>query len=305
MNMLTAAGVAHVNRLPVLLLPGDVFASRRPDPVLQQVEDWGDGTAQCQRLLPPGVALLGPDHPAGAVADGAAPVRSRHLTDPAELRPGDAQPVPGCSGRSVRLSRRLVRAMPASPAPPRTRRGRVGGRRRTVLRRASKPLIVAGGGVLYSEATQTLQDFATRHGIPVAETQAGKGALPWDHPLAVGSIGVTGSSAANALAREADAILAVGTRLQDFTTGSRLLLPGGKRLIQLNIQPFDAGKHGAMPLVGDARRSIAGADGKALGDHASPPAWRARASALMAEWNTAVETATASGMTPRCRVMRR
>jgi 3D-(3,5/4)-trihydroxycyclohexane-1,2-dione acylhydrolase (decyclizing) len=164
------------------------------------------------------------------------------------------------------------------------------------LRHARRPLIVAGGGVLYADAAESLARFADRHGIPVAETQAGKGALPWDHPQAVGGIGVTGSAAANTLAREADAILAIGTRLADFTTGSRALLPGGSRLIQLNVQAFDAAKHGATALVGDARVTLTALD-DALGEHATEPPWRDRVAALRHDWRVAVEAAVAPANT--------
>jgi 3D-(3,5/4)-trihydroxycyclohexane-1,2-dione acylhydrolase (decyclizing) len=118
--------------------------------------------------------------------------------------------------------------------------------------------------------------------------------MPWDHAMAAGSIGVTGSAAANALALEADVILAVGTRLQDFTTGSRTLLPGAARLIQLNVQAYDAGKHGAVPLVGDARRTLAELD-RALGEYRSPAAWRARVAEVLGDWRAAVDAATAPG----------
>jgi len=292
MNMLTAAGVAHVNRLPVLLLPGDVFASRRPDPVLQQVEDWEDGTTSANDCFRPVSRywdrITRPEQLLTALPRAAAV-----LTDPAQCGPvtlslcQDVQaeaydfPTALFAMRTHRIRRPAPDAEELAHAVH-------------ALRSAERPLIVAGGGVLYAEAAGTLQDFAARHGIPVAETQAGKGALPWDHPCAVGAIGVTGSSAANALAREADLVLAVGTRLQDFTTGSRALLPGGSRLIQLNIQTFDAGKHGAAPLVGDARTTLE-ALMAALGDHASPPAWQARATALTAEWTAAVDAATAPG----------
>ena len=154
-------------------------------------------------------------------------------------------------------------------------------------------MIVAGGGALYSAATEALATFASRHRVPVAETQAGKSALAWDHPQAVGAIGVTGSSAANALAREADLILSIATRLQDFTTGSRALLPGTAKLIQLNVTPLDSGKHRAVPLTGDARRTL-GDLSAALGEHASTPAWQARRAALIAEWNGVVDHATAA-----------
>ena len=154
-------------------------------------------------------------------------------------------------------------------------------------------MIVAGGGALYSAATEALATFASRHRVPVAETQAGKSALAWDHPQAVGAIGVTGSSAANALAREADLILSIATRLQDFTTGSRALLPGTAKLIQLNVTPLDSGKHRAVPLTGDARRTL-GDLSAVLGEHASTPAWQARRAALIAEWNGVVDHATAA-----------
>ena len=292
MNMLTAAGVAHVNRLPVLLLPGDVFANRRPDPVLQQVEDWEDGTISANDCFRPVSRywdrITRPEQLLTAL-----PRAIAVLTDPAQCGP-----VTLSLCQDVQAE---AHDFPAALFDPRMHRVRRPGpdaeelaHAVQALRRAERPLIVAGGGVLYAEAAATLQDFAARHAIPVAETQAGKGALPWDHPCAAGAIGVTGSSAANALAREADLVLAVGTRLQDFTTGSRALLPGGSRLIQLNIQPFDAAKHGAAPLVGDARATLEALTA-ALGDHASPPAWQARAAALTAEWTEAVDAATAPG----------
>jgi len=292
MNMLTAAGVAHVNRLPVLLLPGDVFASRRPDPVLQQVEDWDDGTISANDCFRPVSRywdrITRPEQLLAAL-----PRAVAVLTDPAQCGPVTLSLCQDVQAEAYDFPETLF-----APQLHRSRRPAPDADELTqavqALRRAERPLIVAGGGVLYAEAAATLQEFAARHGIPVAETQAGKGALPWDHPCAVGAIGVTGSSAANALAREADAVLAVGTRLQDFTTGSRALLPGGRRLIQLNIQPFDAGKHGAMPLVGDARTTLEALTG-ALGNHRSAPAWQARAAALTAEWTAAVDTATAPG----------
>src|SRR5262249_8812451 len=125
------------------------------------------------------------------------------------------------------------------------------------LRRSARPMLVAGGGVHYALAWDALVRFAERHGVPVAEPQAGKGALPWDHAAAVGALGVTGSSAANALAAEADVVLAVGTRLGDFATGSRALFQNQElTLIGLNVTSFDAAKHGALPLVADAQRGL-------------------------------------------------
>jgi len=161
------------------------------------------------------------------------------------------------------------------------------------LSRARAPLIIAGGGVHYAMACETLADFAARHGVPVAETQAGKGALAWDHPCAVGAIGVTGGSAANELAAEADLILAIGTRLSDFTTASRSLFRNpSARLIQLNAAGFDAAKHGALPLVADARAGLKALEG-ALAAWTAPADWTAKARELAAKWNAAAAQATA------------
>ncbi|MBV8090816.1 MAG: 3D-(3,5/4)-trihydroxycyclohexane-1,2-dione acylhydrolase (decyclizing), partial [Alphaproteobacteria bacterium] len=250
-NMVTAAAVAHANRLPVLLLPGDVFASRRPDPVLQQVEAFGDPTISVNDCFRPVSRwwdrITRPEHILESL-----PQALRVLTDPADCGPvtlalpQDVQTeahdypqgffAPRC-WRFRQLPPDLAQLAEAAAA----------------LSRARAPLIIAGGGVHYALACETLADFAARHRVPVAETQAGKGALVWDHPCAVGAVGVTGSSAANELAAHADLILAIGTRLSDFTTASRSLFRNpSAQLIQLNVAGFDAAKHGAMPLVADA-----------------------------------------------------
>jgi 3D-(3,5/4)-trihydroxycyclohexane-1,2-dione acylhydrolase (decyclizing) len=291
LNMVTAAAVAHVNRLPVLLLPGDTFANRRPDPVLQQVEDFGDATVTANDCFRPVSRFFDRiTRPEQLLA--ALPRAIQVLTDPAECGPvtlamsQDVQ-AEAFDFPEAFFTSRLIR--PRRPAPDADELAAAV----ALLAQAERPLILAGGGVLYSEAAATLQAFAARHRIPVAETQAGKGSLPFDHPQNVGAIGVTGSSAANALAAEADVVLAVGTRLQDFTTGSRALIPGAARLVQLNVAAFDAGKHGALPLVGDARRTLE-ALGEALGGQTTPAAWRARVAALAAEWNATVERVTAA-----------
>ena len=160
-----------------------------------------------------------------------------------------------------------------------------------VLSAAKAPLLLCGGGVHYSEAGAELAAFAERHGIPVAETQAGKGALTWTHRLNVGSIGVTGTAAANGLARDADVLLAVGSRLQDFTTGSRALWSSKARLIQLNTAGFDAGKHGALPLIADARAGLA-ALSSGLAGWQAPAAWTKRAESQRAEWQRVVDRVT-------------
>ena len=294
-NLVTAAAVAHVNRLPVLLLPGDVFADRRPDPVLQQIEDWGNGTLSANDCLRPVSRywdrITRPEQLLAAL-----PRAMQALTDPATCGPATL-----CLCQDVQAE---AYDFPTAFFETRWHRGPRPGadadalaQAVSLLRAAARPLIVAGGGVLYSDAAETLQAFSAKHGFPVAETQAGKSSMPWTHPFAAGSIGVTGGSAANALAQVADVILAVGTRLQDFTTGSRALLPGGATLIQLNIDAADAGKHRAVPLVADARRTLEELDA-ALGEHASPRAWQERSAELVAIWNGEAAAAMAPGDGP-------
>jgi 3D-(3,5/4)-trihydroxycyclohexane-1,2-dione acylhydrolase (decyclizing) len=161
-----------------------------------------------------------------------------------------------------------------------------------LLRSAQRPLIIAGGGVLYSQAWDALRAFAEQHGIPVAETQAGKSSLPWDHALNLGAVGVTGSPAANALAAQADVVLAIGSRLQDFTTGSHSLFTGA-RLISLNVQPFDAGKWRSLPLVADARSGLTQLS-LALAGWQAPAAFTAQARGQAQDWNTRVQSLTSA-----------
>jgi 3D-(3,5/4)-trihydroxycyclohexane-1,2-dione acylhydrolase (decyclizing) len=292
-NMVTAAAVAHVNRLPVLLLPGDVFADRRPDPVLQQVEAFGDPTISANDCFRPVSRywdrITRPEQLLGSL-----PAAVDTLVDPV-----------GCGPATLALPQDVQAEAfdyPEAFFHPRLHRLRRPGADPTQLAeaaarlsRAARPLLVAGGGVHYSLAWDALRGFAERHAIPVAETQAGKGALPWDHAAAVGALGVTGSSAANALAAEADVVLAVGTRLGDFTTGSRALFQSPDlTLIGLNAAPFDARKHGALPLVADARRGLEELSA-ALGGWRAPAAWAGSAHRLVAEWHRAVEAATAAG----------
>jgi 3D-(3,5/4)-trihydroxycyclohexane-1,2-dione acylhydrolase (decyclizing) len=220
-NMVTAAAVAHANRLPLLLLPGDVFASRRSDPVLQQVEAFGDPAVSVNDCFRPVSRwwdrITRPEQILESL-----PQALRVLTDPADCGPvtlalpqdvqTEAYAYPGAF-----FAPRCWRFRQPPPDPTQLAEAAA------ALSRARAPLIIAGGGVYYAIACETLADFATRHGVPVAETQAGKGALAWDHPCTVGAIGVTGGSAANELAAEADLILGIGTRLSDFTTASRSL----------------------------------------------------------------------------------
>ncbi|UWQ21541.1 3D-(3,5/4)-trihydroxycyclohexane-1,2-dione acylhydrolase (decyclizing) [Jannaschia sp. W003] len=262
-NMVTAAALAHVNRLPVLFLPGDVFAGRGPDPVLQQVEDFADGTVSANDCFRPVSRyydrITRPEQLLTAL-----PRAMAAMTDPATCGPAtlalcqDVQaeaydwPEAFFEPRTWRVRRPRPDAAELEAAAE-------------ALRGAKAPVIVAGGGAIYGEAEAALADFAARHAIPVVETQAGKAALAWDHLMNLGPVGVTGGDAANRTAAEADVVLAVGTRLQDFTTGSWSLF-GGARIIGLNVAAYDAAKHGALPLVADAREGLA-ALSDALGEH--------------------------------------
>ncbi|QQR37566.1 3D-(3,5/4)-trihydroxycyclohexane-1,2-dione acylhydrolase (decyclizing) [Devosia oryziradicis] len=292
LNMVTAAGLAHVNRLPVLFLPGDVFANRLPDPVLQQAEDFGDGTTTVNDAFKPVSRyfdrITRPEQIIPALRRAMAV-----LTDPAECGP-------------VTLSLCQDVQAEAYDYPESFFAEKVWNFRRVMpdgdefataaaaLLQASKPVIIAGGGVLYSQATSALRNFAERYGIPVMETQAGKSSLPHDHPLNMGSVGVTGSSASNVLAEEADVVLAVGSRLQDFTTGSWALFKNDDlKIIGLNTQPFDAHKHQALPLVADAKVGL-DALNQALTGWQADPAWTEKAKADKDEWLVAADKVTAS-----------
>ena len=251
-NMVTAAAVAHVNRLPVLLLPGDVFASRRPDPVLQQIEDFGDGTVAANDCFRPVSRyfdrITRPEQIIPALARA-----MQVLTDPAECGPVTLALCQDAQTEAYDFPESFFGERVWTPRRVRPDEGELAAAL-ALLKGAQKPLIVAGGGVLYAQAEDVLADFAARFGVPVTETQAGKSSLAPDHPQALGAIGVTGTGAANALAEEADVVLAVGTRLQDFTTGSWALFKSPhRRIVGLNVQAFDAMKHGAQSLVADAR----------------------------------------------------
>ena len=243
-NLLTAAALAHVNRLPVLLLPGDVFASRTPDPVLQQVEDFDAGDISANDAFRPLVRyfdrITRPEQILSAL-----PRAVQVMTDPATCGP-----VCLALPQDVQTMAFDCPASFLEPALLHIRRPGADVREfdaaTALLRDARRPLVVAGGGVLYSQAGAALAAFAQAHGVPVAETQAGKGSLAWNHPFNVGAIGVTGSPAANALAAEADLVFAVGTRLQDFTTGSHTLFAADANTLHLNVQAFDAAKCGGV-----------------------------------------------------------
>ncbi|MGI9390019.1 MAG: 3D-(3,5/4)-trihydroxycyclohexane-1,2-dione acylhydrolase (decyclizing) [Boseongicola sp.] len=286
-NMVTAAALAHANRLPVLLLPGDVFATRGPDPVLQQVEDWSDGTVSANDCFRPVSRyydrISRPEHLLTAL-----PRAVATMTDPATCGPvtlafcqdtqAEAYDYPESFFEPQVWKMRRIQPDPGELA-----------QLAEVIKVAKNPVIIAGGGVHYSDAAETLREFVEAHNIPIAETQAGKSALPWDHPLNLGPIGVTGAASANAACNAADLVLGVGTRLQDFTTGSWSLFKEPTRVLaSLNVQAYDAVKHGALPLNADALAGLQALT-VALGDHkASGPDPK-----LKKEWFAAVDPLTA------------
>ena len=286
-NMVTAAALAHVNRLPVLFLPGDVFADRRPDPVLQQVEDFADGTVSANDCFRPVSRyfdrITRPEQILQSL-----PKAMSVLTDPAQCGPVTLSLCQDVQAESYAFPDRFF-----APRIWEMRRQRPDEAEMAeaiaALRKAKRPLILAGGGVRYSGASAALTDFAESAGIPVAATQAGKSVMPEVHPNYVGSLGVTGSSAANDLAQRADVVLSVGSRLQDFTTGSNGLIKG--QVLSLNVQLHDAIKHDAITVVGDA---LVGLEtlGHALVGHHTSDAYQQEYATLKREWDAAVDAVT-------------
>ncbi|MBP9046664.1 MAG: 3D-(3,5/4)-trihydroxycyclohexane-1,2-dione acylhydrolase (decyclizing) [Tabrizicola sp.] len=254
-NMVTAAALAHVNRLPVLFIPGDVFANRAPDPVLQQIEDFDDATVSANDCFRPVVRYFDrisrPEHILTAL-----PRALRVMTDPANCGPVC---LAFCQDTQAEAY-----DYPADFFEPRTwhiRRPEPDQRELeaavAAIKSAKTPLIVAGGGVLYSGAEKTLLDFAKAHNIPLVETQAGKGAVDWEEKLHFGSPGVTGTGCGNELAAKADLVIGVGTRFQDFTTGSwTVFSTPNRKLLSINIHGYDAAKRAAQPLVSDAKVAL-------------------------------------------------
>ena len=281
-NMVTAAAVAHVNRLPVLLLPGDVFANRRPDPVLQQIEDFEDGTISANDCFKPVSRYFDRITRAEQIL-AALPRAMNVLTDPAQCGPVTLGLCQDVQAEAFDYPESFFEPqiwIPRRPMPD----GDEFATAATLIQDASKPIIIAGGGVLYSQAEEALVELADQIGAPVCETQAGKSAMPRDHALNMGAIGVTGTGAANACAEEADVVIAIGTRLQDFTTGSWALFKNPlRKIVSINIQPFDAGKHRAAPVVGDARATI-DALTRVLGDYKAPADWTSAAKQRRDDW---------------------
>ncbi len=289
-NMITAAAGATVNRLPVLLLPSDYFANRLPDPVLQQIEHPVEHDVSASDAFRPVSRYFDrisrPEQLLSSI-----PEALRVLTDPAETGavtislPEDVQSE-AYDWPEAFLDKRVWHVR--RPAPEAAVLARVA----ELVRAAQRPLIVTGGGTIYSEATEALDVLASRYGIPVCETQAGKGALPWNHPMNVGPVGANGGLAANRLAREADLVISVGTRLGDFVTASKTQFAHPDvRFVGINVTSFDANKLRAVPVVADAREGLAALDGVLLAAAfaGTDPAYRERIAALKAEWDARVD----------------
>ncbi|MGN7770121.1 3D-(3,5/4)-trihydroxycyclohexane-1,2-dione acylhydrolase (decyclizing) [Phyllobacterium sp. 22552] len=289
-NMVTAAALAHVNRLPLLLLPGDVFANRIPDPVLQQVESFADGTISANDCFRPVSRyfdrITRPEQIIPALARA-----MTVLTDPAECGPVTLALCQDVQAEAYDYPESFFDKRVWSLRRPRPDRNELSAAV-AALQSAKKPLVIAGGGVIFSQASKELADFVEAAGIPVCETQGGKSSLPDSHPLNMAAVGVTGTSAANRLAQEADLIIAVGTRLQDFTTGSwSLFQNSAKTFIGLNVQTFDAAKHRALPLVADAKEGLLELTA-ALQGYKAPASWTENAKSGKAEWQKAAAKVT-------------
>jgi 3D-(3,5/4)-trihydroxycyclohexane-1,2-dione acylhydrolase (decyclizing) len=295
-NMVTGAALASVNRVPVLLLPSDTFASRRPHPVLQQLEVPHDATVSVNDAFRPVSRFFDrigrPEQLVSAALEA-----MRVLTDPAETGavtlalPEDVQ-AEAVELPEAFLEPRVWTIWRRPPAPGALARAA------ELVRHARRPLIVAGGGVIYSEATEALRELVDATGIPVSETQAGRGSLRSDHPLALGAVGATGTAAANRLAREADLVIGIGTRWSDFTTASKSAFGDPDvRFVNVNVSEFDAAKHSGLPLTCDARVGLEGLS-EQLAGHRAPADWETRARDEAAAWAEEVERLVNAGHGP-------
>jgi 3D-(3,5/4)-trihydroxycyclohexane-1,2-dione acylhydrolase (decyclizing) len=295
-NMATGAALATVNRLPVLLLPGDVFATRVANPVLQELEDPRSYDVSVNDVFRPVSRFFDrvnrPEQLPAALLGA-----MRVLTDPAETGavtlalPQDVQ-AEAYDWPAELFAPRVWHVARPVPEPAALARAA------ELIRSARRPLVVAGGGVIYAEATAALRALVEATGVPVAETQAGKGSLPYDHPQSVGAVGATGTTAANALARDADVVIGVGTRWSDFTTASRSVFAAeGVRFVNVNVAAFDAAKHAGLAVVADARAALE-ALAAALEGWSVEPAYRESATRLAADWDAVVERAYTLGHRP-------
>jgi 3D-(3,5/4)-trihydroxycyclohexane-1,2-dione acylhydrolase (decyclizing) len=285
-NMVTAAGLAHSNRLPVLLLAGDTFANRRPDPVMQQVEHFGNPTVTVNDAFRAVTRywdrITLPEQIIGSLPQAVAT-----MLDPADCGPAFLALCQDTQELAYDYPEAFFE--PTDWAVPRPRPDADSlAAAVALLRTAKKPLIISGGGVRYSLAEDAVAKFALERGIPMAETIAGKGAVTHGHAAHVGPIGILGSTSANALAADADVVLAIGTRLMDFTTGSWTVFNHEARIIGINTARWDAMKHRSLAVVGDALATVSELDA-ALGDWKAPAAWAEGGRKLMAEWDALVD----------------
>ncbi len=288
-NMVTGAALATINRLPVLLLPGDVFATRVADPVLQQLETpWAADVSVNDTFRPVSRFFDRIWRPEMLIPSALQAMRV--LTDPAETGavtlalPQDVQaeafdvPEEFLAERVWPVRRPVPDAVALDEAA-------------ALLAGARRPMIVAGGGVIYSEATDSLRRFCEATGVPVGETQAGKGSLPFDHPCALGAVGATGTAAANAIARDADLVVGIGTRWSDFATASQSVFADPDvRFVNINVAAFDAAKMAGLSLVGDARATL-DALAEALAGHQVAEDYRAEVVRRAADWQRVVDLA--------------
>ncbi|MFV2051614.1 3D-(3,5/4)-trihydroxycyclohexane-1,2-dione acylhydrolase (decyclizing) [Aliiroseovarius sp. YM-037] len=294
-NLLTSAALAHANRLPMLMLCGDTFLTRLPDPVLQQLEHFGNPTLGVNDAFKAVTRYWDRiTHPAQIVQS--LPNAIATMLDPADCGPaflGLPQDVQGWAHDFPaeffeRNTHRIRRTTPDADEVADAA---------ALLKSAKRPMIIAGGGVQYSRAVAELTAFADAHQIPVVETIAGRANMLATHPLNIGPIGVTGSNSANAIAEKADVIVAIGTRLQDFTTGSWTAFAKDARFIAINAARHDAGKHLSLPVVGDAKRALTVLGAEVAG-YAAPPAWVGEAQAERAKWDDYVADNVAHGNRP-------
>ena len=294
-NLLTAAALAHANRLPLLMLCGDTFLTRLPDPVLQQLEHFGNpalGLNDAFKAVSRYWDRI--THPAQVIQS--LPAALATMLDPADCGPaflGLPQDVQGWAWDYPEefFARRVHRIRSQAPDMAEITEAA------EALRSAARPMIIAGGGVQYAHAVPELTAFAEAHGIPVVETIAGRANLLATHPLNTGPIGVTGSDSANTIAEASDVVLAVGTRLQDFTTGSWTAFARDARFIGLNVGRHDAMKHLSLPVVGCAKRSLP-LLGTALGEYRAPEDWTAQARNERAKWDAYVAQNVSHGNRP-------
>lgn len=286
LNMVTAAGVAHSNRLPILILSGDTFVNRRPDPVMQQVEHFNNPTINVNDAFKAVTRYWDRiSHPEQIISS--LPQAVAVMLDPADCGPAfialpqDIQEV--AWDYPAKFFEKTVHDVPR--ARPDRQRLKEAIR---LLKGAKRPLIIAGGGTRYSGAEEVVARFAVEHGIPITETIAGKSTVPHDHPAYAGPIGIVGSTSANALAAEADVIVAIGTRLMDFTTGSWTLFSHEAKFVSINTARWDATKHRALAVVGDAKETVEEMAAAVKGWKVDA-AWTKKAKSLMAQWNEALD----------------